>query len=399
MSESEQSHPARPHSTVTTPTLGDHDKLRSDLVKLVDRYDAIAHELRRKDIPVKKSWATNQAVANARLDRMVSLHERANNEQLNLVLGESKLSAEQIRHLRTEVDSLAALLFTGMEDLKTDISEMDAAAAAGAAAAALVMPPPRETASCPVKCRNIPVLHPGSAATSAHSAESAPAWAARQLQINPRLAAALDGRLLQRQTEKMANAAARSAASAAKDAEAAELDPVAPGPRPGHGEEDCVATIADYSDWTLTPRLINELVPDVTRRAIKTLLFVEWAIKHMAKEGPKKPFINGTGNCGGYTKKGLVDTYRLANPEAPEISDSVFNNQQAPAMRKLWNIARELVTNTRKHLSGDSGTEVRANTTVRASSPQRRRNRGNNNRRRRSSPSDSSSEAGSARVP
>ena len=102
--ESEQSHPAGPHSTVTT--LGGHAKLRSDLLKLVDRYDAIAHELRRKDIPVKKSWATNQALANARLDRMVSLHERANCEELSLELGESKLSAVQIRRLHTEVDSL-----------------------------------------------------------------------------------------------------------------------------------------------------------------------------------------------------------------------------------------------------------------------------------------------------
>ncbi len=143
--------------------------MRNALLELVDHYDAVAAELRRKNIPVKNSWEAHQAFARTRLDRLVSLHEQANNEELSLELGESKFSAEQIRRLHTEVNSLAALLFIDMEALITDIAAMDAAAA-------------RETASCrdipliPV----LPLLHPGSAATSAHSAESATAWAARQ---------------------------------------------------------------------------------------------------------------------------------------------------------------------------------------------------------------------------
>ena len=79
-------------STVTT-TLVEINKLRNALLKLVDHYDAVAAELRRQNIPVKDSWETHKAVAKARLDRLVSLHERANHEQLSLKLGESKLSA------------------------------------------------------------------------------------------------------------------------------------------------------------------------------------------------------------------------------------------------------------------------------------------------------------------
>ena len=106
MSASEQSHPAtgpassvtsvgpvspdsRPRSTATT-TLVDIDKMRDDLLELADNYNAVAAELRRQNIPVKISWQSKQAVAKDRLDRLISLHERANNEQLGLLLGESK---------------------------------------------------------------------------------------------------------------------------------------------------------------------------------------------------------------------------------------------------------------------------------------------------------------------
>ena len=119
---------SRPPSTVTT-TLVEINKMRNALLKLVDHYDAVAAELRRQNIPVKKSWEAHHAVAKARLERLVSLHERANHEELSLELGESKLSMEQIRRLHTEVDSLAALLSTGLEALKADIAAMDAAAA------------------------------------------------------------------------------------------------------------------------------------------------------------------------------------------------------------------------------------------------------------------------------
>ena len=58
-------------------TAVDIDKMRSDWLELVDQYDAIAHELRRKNIPVEKSWEHNQALATARFEKMVQLHDQA----------------------------------------------------------------------------------------------------------------------------------------------------------------------------------------------------------------------------------------------------------------------------------------------------------------------------------
>ena len=95
------------------------------MLQLLDQYDAIALQLLRMDIPLRRSWESNQAVANARLERMVSLHDRASAEQLSLDLGESTdftLSAAKIRHLFKEVGSLAALLSSGIEALKTSIA-------------------------------------------------------------------------------------------------------------------------------------------------------------------------------------------------------------------------------------------------------------------------------------
>ena len=70
-------------------TAVDIDKLRSDWLELVDQYDAIAHELRRKNIPVKRSWEPNQALATARLEDMFQLHQQAIKEQLSLDLDNS----------------------------------------------------------------------------------------------------------------------------------------------------------------------------------------------------------------------------------------------------------------------------------------------------------------------
>ena len=52
------------------PRVVDIDKMRSDLLQLFDQYDAIALQLRRMDIPLRtrRSWESNQAVANARLE-------------------------------------------------------------------------------------------------------------------------------------------------------------------------------------------------------------------------------------------------------------------------------------------------------------------------------------------
>ena len=102
--------------------------MRSELLELVDQYDVIAHELRRMQIPLKKSWEANQALATSRLHRMVELHDRASAERLSLVLGESKLSAAQINVLDTEVASLAALLSTCVGNLRTNITAMQSAA-------------------------------------------------------------------------------------------------------------------------------------------------------------------------------------------------------------------------------------------------------------------------------
>ena len=50
--------------------LVDIEKMRSDLLQLFDQYDAITFQLRRMDIPLgtRRSWESNQAVANARLE-------------------------------------------------------------------------------------------------------------------------------------------------------------------------------------------------------------------------------------------------------------------------------------------------------------------------------------------
>ncbi len=52
------------------PRVVDIEKMRSDLLQLFDQYDAIALQLRRMDIQLRtrRSWESNQAVANARLE-------------------------------------------------------------------------------------------------------------------------------------------------------------------------------------------------------------------------------------------------------------------------------------------------------------------------------------------
>ena len=60
------------------------DEMSSKLLELLDQYDAVALELGRMQIPLKKSWAhcaaQSQTVATARLKEMVELHDRANQE-------------------------------------------------------------------------------------------------------------------------------------------------------------------------------------------------------------------------------------------------------------------------------------------------------------------------------
>ena len=52
------------------PRVVDIDKMRSDLLQLFDQYDAITFQLRHMDNPLGtwRSWESNQAVANARLE-------------------------------------------------------------------------------------------------------------------------------------------------------------------------------------------------------------------------------------------------------------------------------------------------------------------------------------------
>ena len=174
--------------------------------------------------------------------------------------------------------------------LKTGITAMVAAADA----ARLTPPSPRLSvpelphAPCP--------LHPG----SARSAESAPDSAARQLELDERRtrrAKELEGkqkrstRPKSRERERNSNAALRMAST----------NPVVP----EHSEEDCVATAPDYSDWQLTARLRDELIPIVGNRQEKNLQFVAWSIRYMARMGEQLPYPNGTSHCGGYTKQGL----------------------------------------------------------------------------------------------
>ena len=115
LSDSAQSNPASsvtfvgpitPHSRPRTVV--EIEKMSSDLLELVDQYDAIARELRRKDIPLKISWETNRNNETARLEKMAAVHDCARTEQLSLDLGESndsKLTAARISRLNTEVDS------------------------------------------------------------------------------------------------------------------------------------------------------------------------------------------------------------------------------------------------------------------------------------------------------
>jgi len=100
------------------------DKMRFELGELFDQYDAIASELHRMQIPLQTTWATIRELASARLQKMVEFHDRAHAQQLSLELGENKLSAAQILRLHTEVVSLAELLSSGMETLRTSIEEM-----------------------------------------------------------------------------------------------------------------------------------------------------------------------------------------------------------------------------------------------------------------------------------
>ena len=327
------------------------DGMRSEWLELVDQYDVIAHKLRCMHIPLKKSWETNQALATSRMNRLVELHDRAHAEHLSMLLGESKLSAAQIRLLDTEVDSLAELLSTGMETLKTNITAMQSAAGAASDTPRVS---PRDSGDTPELHRVYP----------AHSAESAPDSAAKVLptaanELDPvaarrprqlqRTARHSGGRESGRRKEMLANASLRASAN--------ELERPAPGLSDflsRHGATDCTATTADYSDWQLTPGLLNVLIPLTGHRQAKNISFVQWSIRYMATKGQLRPMHNGTRNCGGYTKEHLFLAYEEANPEDPPIAKSVFNNNRVPTMGVLWAIATQLVTNTRAFLSGTS---------------------------------------------
>ena len=315
-------------------------QMRSELLELVDQYDVIAHELRRMQIPLKKSWEANQSLATSRLQtlhRMVELDDRARAERLSLVLGESKLSAAQINVLDAEVASLAALLSTCVGNLRTNITAMQSAADAARdtphVSHAAPPPPP-----APSELMDSVVLP-----TAANELDpaAAPDSAARQTQRK--------SRGLQRRTEMLQNAALR--------AESYEREHAAAGLQAGHSVEDCTATTADYGEWRLSPRLLQELFPVNEWRQAKNILFVEWSIRHMAITGQRQPMKNGTRPCGGYTKDELFLGYKAANPGALPIADSVFNNRRVPAMGVLWAIATELRTNTQKSLSGTSSLE------------------------------------------
>ena len=251
--------------------LVDIEKMRSDLLQLLDQYDAIALRLRRVHIPLRRSWESTQAVADAHLQEMVDCHKRARAEQLRLDVGESTdstLSVAKVRVLYKEVASLAAVLSSGMETLKTCIAEMVAAADAAVAAVP-----------------GLPhALYPGSA-RSADSADSALDSAARHDERRTSRSKELERNFVKQkrrrslERERNSNAALRMAA----------LNPVAP----GHSEEDCMATAPDYSDWKLTARLIDELIPIVGNRQGKNLQFVEWSIRYMARKGEQLPYANG----------------------------------------------------------------------------------------------------------
>ena len=76
-------------------------------------------------------------------------------------------------------------------------------------------------------------------------------------------------------------------------------------------------------------------------------LFVEWAIRYMARAGetrlPNGHFCRGTYNTGGHTKEEVQTAFRDRYPDVP-IPQSVFNNQVVPPLSKLWMVASSLNT-------------------------------------------------------
>ena len=318
-------------------------QMRSELLELVDQYDVIAHELRRMQIPLKKSWEANQALATSRLHRMVELDDRARAERLSLVLGESKLSAAQINVLDAEVASLTAFLSTCVGNLRTNITAMQSAADAARDTPHVSHAAPREATELIQLNQPSELMDSAVLPTAANELDpaAAPDSAARQSQRT--------SRGLQRRTEMLQNAALRAASY--------EREHAAAGLQAGHSVEDCTATTADYGEWRLSPRLLQELFPVNDWRQAKNIEFVEWSIRHMAITGQRQPMQNGTRTCGGYTKDELFLGYKAANPGALPIADSVFNNRRVPGMGVLWAIATELRTNTQKSLSGTSSLE------------------------------------------
>ena len=261
------------------------DKMRFELGKLFDQYDAIARELHRMHIPLQTTWATIRELASARLQKMVEFHDRAHAQQLSLELGENKLSAAQILRLHTEVVSLAELLSSGMETLRTSIEEMRSM---------------QSTAASDL----------GTAVPVRASAESAPDSAA----ISAAPAAPLDPQTeVTERPARRRRISRRSRATEVKDNEKIrtrmhewiQSNPAAP----GHSADDCTATTADCSDWRITDRLIAELFPIIEHLQAKNVDFVEWSIRHMAAKGKREPMINGTRSCGGYSKEELIESY------------------------------------------------------------------------------------------
>ena len=74
-------------------------------------------------------------------------------------------------------------------------------------------------------------------------------------------------------------------------------------------------------------------------------LFVEWAIRYMARAGEKRMpnghFCRGTYNTGGHTKEEVQKAFRDRYPDVP-IPQSVFNNKVVPPLSKLWMVASSL---------------------------------------------------------
>jgi hypothetical protein len=320
--------------------------MRSESLELLDQYDAVALQLGRMHIPLKKKWAAYQAVITPRLQKLEECHDRAHAARLSTELGEGKFSEAQIRRLDTEVQSLAGSLSSGMATLRNSIEEMHLMRSTAASDAAVPVRASLPDSGGTPPLPGIPVaslLHPGSAASahSAASAESAPDSAAppdSPTEVTER--AARRRRICRsRNTEVRENEKLRT-----RMHEWMRRNPAAP----RHSAEDCTAKKADCSDWHLSLRLTAELFPVIEHLQAKNVDFVEWSIRHMAAKGKREPMINGTRTCGGYSKDGLIRSYAAASPEAPQIAASVFNNKRVPMLGTLWNIAEELAYNTRR---------------------------------------------------